>query len=153
MQARIIKEGPARSRGSPPMVRLTVNAKALAILLIVFIFCDFLLSPLGFETRGSAILGNPASLPWFGLLVGGLILNIASLILLSFRARVSSILALLGSSIYIVVLLGDQAGLVTPVKAPPLIAYVEIPTFLILLVTLFYASRVYRESRAKLAVR
>ena len=124
----------------------TGNGKTLAILLIVFVFCDILLSPLGFETRGSAILGNPASLPWFGLLIAGLILNIVSLVLLSFRPRASSIFAIAGSFIYILVLIGDQAGVVTPIRPPPLITDVEIPTFIVLVVTLFFASRVYTES-------
>ena len=39
------------------------NGKILAFLLLMFIACGILLTPLGFETRASAVLGNPASLP------------------------------------------------------------------------------------------
>ena len=127
---------------------LSKNGKVLAVLLLVFVFCDILLSPLGFETREKAILGNAASLPWLGLLFGGLILNIISLIILSFRARISSLLSIVGSIAYIAVLIGDQAGLVVSVRPPPLITDVEIVTFFVLLAALFYASRVYRESHA-----
>jgi hypothetical protein len=65
---------------------------------------------------------------------------------LSFRARVASILALLGSAIYIVPLLGDQAGLINPIGPPPLITDVEIVTFFVLVMTLLYAARLFRES-------
>lgn len=132
------------------MPRLSSNGKLLAILLVVFVFCDILLSPIGFETRGSAILSNAASLPWFGLLIGGLILNILALIILFFRARISSILTLVGSPVYIAVLLGDQAGLVTSIRPPVLITDVEVVTFFVLLAVLFFASRLYRESHIKI---
>jgi hypothetical protein len=131
---------------------LTRNGKALAALLIVFVFCDFLLSPLGFETRGSAILGNPASLPWLGLLFGGLILNILYLVLVSFRHRTASILTIIGSTAYILLGFADQAGLVTPISPPALITDVEITTILVLVAALFFGSRVYKES-AKFASR
>jgi hypothetical protein len=87
------------------MSRLSLNGRVLAVLLGVFVVGDILLSPLGFETRGAAILSNPASLPWFGLLIGGLVLNIVSLILIFFRAHIASALALVGSVVYIVPLL------------------------------------------------
>jgi hypothetical protein len=107
-------------------MKLSRNGKALAILLIVFVFCDFLLSPLVFETRGLAILGSPASRPWLGLLFGGLILNIFSLILVAFKRRIASILAIIGSIAYIIVGLADQAGLVSAIRPPVLISDVEI---------------------------
>jgi hypothetical protein len=129
---------------------MTGTAKTLAILLIVFVFCDFLLSPLGFETRGSALLGNPASLPWLGLLFGGLILNIISLILLRSRPRTASILAIVGSIAYIVVGLGDLAGFVSSLRAPVLIADVEVVTIVLLVGVLFLASRVYKEGATSL---
>jgi hypothetical protein len=127
-------------------MKLSSNGKALAIMLIVFVFCDFLLSPLGFETRGSAILGSAASRPWLVLLFGGLILNIFALILVSFRPKVASILTIIGSVGYIILAFGDQAGLVTPLKAPQSISAVEIVTVAVLFAVLFFASRVYRES-------
>jgi hypothetical protein len=122
------------------------NDKALAILLVVFVFCDFLLSPLGFETRGSAILGNPASLPWLGLLFGGLVLNILALILVAFRPRIAAILATIGSVGYIVLAFADQGGFVTSLRAPVLIMDVEVVTVIVLAGVLFLASRVYLET-------
>ncbi|MDA4128259.1 MAG: hypothetical protein OK422_02150 [Thaumarchaeota archaeon] len=122
------------------------NIKILAVLLVTFVFCDILLSPLGFETRGSAILTNPASLPWLGLLFGGLTLNIVSLILVFFRARIASIFAIIGSIGYIILGFADQLNLVTSLPPPQLITDVEVITIVVLVATILFASRVYREN-------
>ena len=127
-------------------MKLSSNGKILAVLLVVFVVCDILLSPVGFETRGPAILSNASSIPWFILLIGGLALNIIALLMSGFRPRPASILTLIGSVIYIIVLLGDQAGLVTSITPPIGITAVEIVTLLVLLTTLFYARRVYIEN-------
>jgi hypothetical protein len=127
-------------------MKLSGNGKALAILLVVFVFCDFLISPLVFETRGSAIIGNPSSLQWLLVLFGGLLLNIFALILVAFRPRIAAILAVIGSIAYIVVSLADQAGLVSSLRATVIVADVEVVTVLVLAAVLFLASRVYREN-------
>lgn len=124
-------------------MRFSRNGKILAVLLLLFVFCDFLLSPLGFETRGSAILGNPSSAPWLGLLFGGLVLNIAALILVGSKPRVASILTIIGSVGYIILAIADQLGLVTPLNAPPLIADVEVVTVVVLLAVIYFAWRVF----------
>ena len=125
---------------------VSTNGKVLAILLVLFVFCDILLSPLGFETRANAILGNAASLPWFGGLVAGLVLNIAALVLIFFRPRAAGVSSFVGSLVYMIVLLGDQEGLVVSVRPPPLITDVEIVTFFVLVGTLFFSWRVYSTS-------
>jgi hypothetical protein len=127
-------------------MKATRDVKVLAILLVVFVFCDFLLSPLGFETRGSAILNNPSSLPWLGLLFGGLILNIISLILVFFRPRIASILSIIGSVGYIILAIGDQEHLVTSLAPPALITDVEVVTVVVLLAVLMFDVRIYRMS-------
>lgn len=124
---------------------LSRDGRILAALLLVFVFCDLLLSPLGFETRGSAILGSASSRPWLVLLFGGLILNIVSLILVFSSPRAAAILSIVGSIGYIALGLADQAGLVTPLRAPTAISAVEVVTLLVLLGVIFIASRVYRE--------
>jgi len=126
-------------------MRFSRNGKILAMLLLVFVFCDFLLSPLGFETRGSAILTNPASLPWLGLLFGGLTLNVIALVLVGFRPRPASTLAVVGSVGYIILALADQLGLVTPLKTPSLITDVEVVTVVVLLAAIYFARKVYAE--------
>lgn len=119
------------------------GTQILAVLLLVFIVCGILLTPLGFETRASAVLSNPASLPWLGLAFGGLILIIVSLIVVFFRARIASILATIGSVGSAVLFLADQAGLVVSTRPPPLITAVEIVTTAVIVAILFFASRVY----------
>ncbi len=122
------------------------DAKILAILLVVFVFCDILLSPVGFETRASAIFKDPAALRWLGLLFGGLILNVVSLILVFFRARIASILAMIGTVVYLIPLIADQAHIFTPLAPPPLIADVEGVTAVVLLGVFISAVRVYSTS-------
>src|SRR2546425_13250204 len=100
------------------------NGKILAFLLLMFIACGILLTPLGFETRASAVLGNPASLPWLGLGFSGLILNVVSLILVFWRARIASILATIGSIESAFLFLADQAGVAVSIRPPPTITAV-----------------------------
>jgi hypothetical protein len=140
---------PSGREGAGSKMTLSRNGKTLAVLLLVFVFCDVLLSPLGFETRGSAILGNPSSLPWLGLLFGGLILNVVSLILVSFRPRTAAVLTIIGSVGYIVLAIADQAGLVTPIRPPALITDVEAVTFVVLVAAIFFASRVFAENASR----
>jgi hypothetical protein len=134
------------ARGFWSSMKLSGNAKALAILLVVFVFCDFLISPLVFETRGSDIIGNPASLRWLVVLFGGLLLNIIALVLVAFRPRTAAILAIIGSIAYIVVSFADQAGLVSSLRAPVVVADIELVAVIVLAGVLFLASRVYLES-------
>jgi len=126
-------------------MKLSRNGKALAILLIVFVFCDFLISPLVFETRGSAIIGDPTSLRWLVVLFGGLVLNIFALILVAFRPRIAAVLTVVGSLAYIVVSLADQAGMVSSLRAPLIVSEIEVVTIVVLAGALFLASKVYAE--------
>ena len=123
------------------------DAKILAILLLVFIVCDILLSPVGFETRASEIFKSPSSLSWLGLLFVGLILNVVSLILVSFRPRIASILSMIGTIAYIVPLIADQAHIFTSSAPPPLITEVEGITLVVLLGVFIAAVRTYAASK------
>ncbi len=126
------------------------NAKILALLLLMFIACGILLTPLGFETRASAVLGNPASLPWLGLGFSGLILNAVSLILLFVGARIASILATIGSIGSAFLFLADQAGVAVSIRPPPTITAVEIVATVLIVAIVCFASRVYRETGLEL---
>jgi hypothetical protein len=119
------------------------DAKILAVLLLLFVFCDLLLSPVGFETRASAIFKDPSSLPWLGILFAGLILNVLSLILVLFRPRVASVLAMIGTVVYLVPLIADQLHIFTQLAPPPLIADVEGVTAVVLLGVFISAVRLY----------
>lgn len=128
-------------------MKVSRDAKILAILLLVFVFCDLLLSPVGFETRASAIFKDPSSLPWLGLLFAGLIFNIISLILVLFRPRIASILSMIGTIVYIIPLIADQAHIFTPLAPPPLITEVEGVTAVVLLGVFIAAVRLYAASK------
>src|SRR2546428_8527831 len=119
------------------------NGKILAFLLLMFIACGILLTPLGFETRASAVLGNPASLPWLGLGFSGLILNVVSLILVFWRARIASILATIGSIGSAFLFLADQAGVAVSIRPPPAITAGAIIASLVLVVTISLSSLGY----------
>jgi len=126
---------------------LSLNGKVLAILLLVSVICGILLTPLGVETRGSEVLSSVSSLLWLGLALGTFILTIVSLILVFFRSRVASILATIGSIGAVLVLVGDQAGLVSSIRPPPPVTVVEIIAILVNVSVIFFASRVYGETR------
>jgi hypothetical protein len=132
------------------MKKLTRNVKTLAILLLVFVFCDFLISPVVFETRASALLGNLSSLRWLIVLFLGLFLNIAAIVLLFFKPRIGSLVAVVGSVLYLIVTIGDQFGLVTPLKAPAIVSAIEVITAIVLLGVFVFASMVYRENSRKI---
>ncbi|MDA4111633.1 MAG: hypothetical protein OK439_03785 [Thaumarchaeota archaeon] len=76
-------------------------------------------------------------------------MNIASLVLLFFKPRVASLVAVVGSIIYLVVTIDDQLGLLTPLKAPTIVSIIEVVTAIVLLGVFFFASRVYRENSKK----
>src|SRR6266852_4515838 len=128
-------------------VKSSRDAKILAILLLVFIFCDILLSPVGFETRASAIFRNPSSLPWLGILFGGLILNVVSLLLVFFRPRIASVLSMIGTIVYLIPLIADQEHIFTPLAPPPLITDVEGVTAVVLLGVFISAVKLYGKSK------
>jgi hypothetical protein len=111
------------------MRKLSTNVKILAVLLLIFVFCDFLISPVVFETRSAAIIGNPSSFRWLVLLFGGLILNVISLILLYFKPRIATLFAIVGSIAYLAVTIGDQLGMVTPLKPPIPVTIIEVVAF------------------------
>src|SRR5947199_7921700 len=102
------------------------------------------------ETRASAVLGNPASLPWLGLGFSGLILNAVSLILLFVGARIASILATIGSIGSAFLFLADQAGVAVSIRPPPTITAVEIVATVLIVAIVCFASRVYRETGLEL---
>jgi hypothetical protein len=127
-------------------MRLSHDGRILVTLLIAFVICGILLSPLGFETRASAFLSSPASLPWLGLAFGGLILNLGSLVLAFFKARTASMLATLGSIASVALFVADQAGLAISIRPPPAITALEAVTTAVAGAIIFVASRVYRET-------
>jgi hypothetical protein len=129
--------------------KLSSNVKILIVSLLIFVFLDFLISPVVFETRASELLSNASSLRWLVLLFSGLILNIISIVVLLFRPRIASLIAVVGSLLWLVVAVGDLFGLVTPLKAPAAVSIVEVIATIELIGVFILCSMVYRETTRK----
>ena len=119
---------------------------ALAALLVVNVVLVFLLTPLGFESRPSTDLKTVGYIA-IGTIFAGLALDLASIALLFRRVRLASSLAIVGSLLFFFPIVGDQTGSFFSLPIPPVINTLEYIFVVVLLVTLFLASRVYRESR------
>jgi hypothetical protein len=127
-------------------MKLSRNVMALAALLVVNVVLVFLLTPLGFESRPSTDLKTVGYIA-IGTIFTGLALDLASIALLLFRrVRLASILAIVGSVLFFFPIVGDRTGSFFSLPIPPVINTLEYIFTVVLLVTLFLASRVYRES-------
>ena len=118
---------------------------ALAALLVVNVVLVFLLTPLGLESRPSTELKTVGYLA-IGTIFVGLALDLLSLALLFRRVRLASILAIVGSLLFFFPIVGDQEGSFFSLPIPPVINTLEYIFTVVLLVTLFLARKVYRES-------
>jgi hypothetical protein len=128
--------------------KFSKNAIMLAIVMIVNVVIIILLTPIGFETRPQSdlkILGYIAITTIFV----GLALDLASIGLLFKRARVrlTSSLAIVSSVLFLPVILVDRTGSFFSVPIPPSINTLEYLFIVVLIVTLFVASLVYRRSK------
>jgi hypothetical protein len=126
-------------------MKLSRNALALAVALVVNVLLIILLTPLGFETRPATDLKTVGYIA-IGTIFAALILDVASFALLFRRVRLASSLAIVGSILLFFPILGDQAGSFFSLPIPPVIHTLEYISVVVLLVTLFLASKVYRES-------
>jgi hypothetical protein len=126
-------------------MKLSRNALALAVALVVNLVLIILLTPLGFETRPATDLKTVGYIA-IGTIFAALTLYVASFAILFRRARLASILAIVGSILLFFPIVGDQAGSFFSVPIPPAIHTLEYISVVVLLVTLFRASKVYRES-------
>jgi hypothetical protein len=126
-------------------VALSRNLLALALALVVNVVLVILLTPLGFETRPATDLRTVGYIA-IGTIFTGLILDLASIVLLFSRVRLASSLAIVGSILFFFPIFGDRIGSFFSVPIPPVINVLEYVFFVVLLVTLFLAWKVHRES-------
>jgi hypothetical protein len=126
-------------------MKLSRNVIALAVALVVNVLLVILLTPLGFETRPATDLKTGGYIA-IGTIFSGLALDVASFVLLFRRVRLASRLAIVGSILFFFPIVGDQAGSFFSLPIPPVINALEYIFVVVLLVTLFLASKVYRES-------
>jgi hypothetical protein len=126
-------------------MKLSRNVMALAALLAVNVLLVFLLTPLGFESRPSTDLKTVGYIA-IGTIFAGLALDLASIALLFRSVRSASGLAIVGSLLFFFPILGDQTGSFFSLPIPSVINTLEYIFTVVLVATLFLASRVYRES-------
>jgi len=126
-------------------VALSRNVLALAVALAVNVLVVILLTPLGFESRPATELHTVGYIA-IGTIFVGLFLDLASLVLLFRNVRLASNLAIVGSILFFFPIVGDRMGSFFSLPIPPAIDLLEYVLFVVLLVTLFLASRVRRES-------
>ncbi len=119
--------------------------KLLILVLVVNVVLVILLSPLGFETRPPTDLKTAGYIA-IGAIFAGFILDLASIILLFRRVRLASSLAIVGSLLFFIPIVGNKTGSFFSLPSPPVINTLEYIFIPVLLVTLFLASKVYRES-------
>ena len=126
-------------------MKLSSNVLALAVALAVNVALIILLTPLGFESRPATDLKTVGYIA-IGTIFAALALDVASIALLFRRARLASILAIVGSILLFFPIIGDQTGSFFSLPIPPVIHALEYTDVVVLLVTLFLAPKVYRES-------
>jgi hypothetical protein len=132
-----------------PRVALSRNVLALAVALVVNVLLVVLLTPLGFETRPATELKTVGYIA-IGTIFAGLILDLASIVLLFRSVRLASSLAIVGSILFFFPIFGDRLGSFFSLPIPPVINILEYLLFVVLLVTLFLAWKVRRESNPSL---
>jgi hypothetical protein len=126
-------------------MKLSGTVLALAVALVVNVLLVILLTPVGFESRPSADLKTVGYIA-IGTIFAGLTLDVASIALLFTRVRLASRLAIVGSVLFFFPLVGDRAGSFFSLPIPPVINTLEYIFVPVLLVTIFLASKVYRET-------
>ena len=126
-------------------MKLSRNVMVLAGALVVNVVLVILLTPLGFESRPATDLKTVGYIA-IGTIFAGLILDMVSLALLFSRVRLASTLAIVASVLFFFPVVGDRTGSFFSVPIPPVIDTLEWIFPVVLLVTLFAASQVYRES-------
>jgi len=115
------------------------------VALVVNVLLVILLTPLGFESRPATDLKTVGYIA-IGTIFTGLILDLASIVLLFMRVRLAAGLAIVGSILFFFPIFGDRLGSFFSVPIPLVINILEYVFFVVLLVTLFLAWKVYRES-------
>jgi hypothetical protein len=129
-------------------MKLSRNVMALAVALVVNVLLVILLTPLGFENRPATYLKTVGYIA-IGTIFTGLALDVASFALLLFRrARLATRLASVASILFFFHINGDPAGAFFSLPIPPVINTLEYIFVPVLLVTLYLAWKVHRETRS-----
>jgi uncharacterized membrane protein YhaH (DUF805 family) len=127
---------------------LNRNVVLLVIVMIVNVLIIILLTPLGFETRPQSDLKSFGYIAIVSIFAG-LALDLASIGLLFKRARVrlASSLSIASSVLFFLIIFVDRTGSFFSVPVPPAINTLENIFVVVLIVTVFMAAIVFRESK------
>jgi hypothetical protein len=107
-------------------VRLSRAGLILAIILVVYVVLDFLLTPLGgFETRDPAKV-HVVGLAGLALLFVGLVLSIVALVLLFRRSGRAPVFAIFAAVLYYPAFLTELSGTFSTLSPPTAIARIEL---------------------------
>jgi hypothetical protein len=118
---------------------------ALAAVLVINVALVIALTPLGFESRPTSALKAVGFIAIVTIFVG-LILDVASIILVFWKTRSASILAIISSIIFFFPIVGDRLGSFFTLPIPPVIKILEYALIVVLLAILLLASMVLRAS-------
>ena len=129
------------------MKKLSTDAMALLVALVICVLVIILLTPIGFETRPQSDLESLGYIA-IGTIFTGLALFLLSIAFLFRRVRLAAKLAIIASILFFVPVIGDRAGAFFSVPTPPAINILEYILVPVLLANLFLAWRVYRKSTA-----
>lgn len=128
--------------------KLSRAVTMLALVMAVNVLIIILLTPIGFETRPQSDLKTLGYVAIASIFTG-LALDLASIGLLFKRVRVrlASGLAIVTSVLFFLIILVDRTGSFFSVPVPPAITALEYILIVVLVLTLFLASKVFRGSR------
>ena len=128
--------------------KLSRDIILLAIVMIVNVVVIILLTPIGFETRPQSDL-KPLGYIAIATIFVGLALDLASIgfLLKRVRVRLASSLAIISSVLFFLIISVDRTGSFFSVPIPPAINTLEYFLIVVLIVTLFIASIVYKDSK------
>jgi len=127
-------------------VKHSTGVMVLAAALVVNVVLAILLTPLGFESRPATDLTTWGYVA-VGAVFAGLILDLAAIVfLVRGQTRLASILAIIGSVLFVLPNVVDRTGSFFTMPIPPVINILEYIFMVVLIVTIFLAWRVYAES-------
>ncbi len=129
------------------MAKLSGTRKGLAIALLVYIIDGILLTPAGLETRPPSDV-TTTGITTLVLFIAGLILAVASLVLLFRRPRRSSIASTVAAILGVPAFLADQAGLLSIMRPSSVINLLEFVETLVAVAIIVLAARNSMEKQA-----
>jgi len=120
--------------------------RILLVLFVIGLVIDFLLSPLGFETRESQ-LRSWASAVYF--VIVGFLLPIAGLASLFRRPRLAGVLAIIDAALLFLTAPADQAKFFFKVGPPPAVTIGEFVLIFVGIGYMLCGQRIYLENTTK----